>query len=154
MPNNRVSPRRVKRLRTYDVREAADATGATTQTVRKWLQEGLAPVPGIRPAIVRGADLIAFLKSREAARKRPCGPGRLYCLRCKAPSDPAFGELEYWPDTAITGSLKGLCATCGGWMARRRWRNWAGTMRAPISCWWNGRTGWARCARRGRCILR
>ena len=119
MPNNRVSPRRVKRLRTYDVREAADATGATTQTVRKWLQEGLA---GIRPAIVRGADLIAFLKSREAARKRPCGPGRLYCLRCKAPSDPAFGELEYWPDTAITGSLKGLCATCGGWMVRRTTR--------------------------------
>jgi hypothetical protein len=119
MGNRRVSSRRVKRLRTYNVAEAALATGATTQTVRKWLREGLEAVPGIRPTIVTGADLIGFIKEREAARKRPCGRGRLYCLRCKEPREPAFGEVEYWPDTATTGALKGLCSTCGGWMVRR-----------------------------------
>ena len=119
MANRRVSSRCVKRLRTYNVAEAALATGATTQTVRKWLREGLEAVPTIRPAIVTGAVLIDFLKARDAARKRPCGPGRLYCLRCKAPHEPAFGELEYWPDTASNGSLRGLCPSCGGWMVRR-----------------------------------
>lgn len=119
MANRRVSARRVKRRWTYNVAEAAAVTNVTAATVRQWLKIGLEPVPGIRPTIIRGADLIAFLKKREIERKRPCGPGRIYCLRCKEPREPAFGGVEYWPDTTSKGTLKGLCSTCGGLLCRR-----------------------------------
>ncbi len=119
MANHRVSARKVKRLWTYNVTEAATVTGATSATIRQWLKAGLQAVPGVRPSIVRGVDLIAFVKGRQAGRKRPCGPGRIYCLRCKEPREPAFGEVEYWPDTATKGALRGLCPVCGGWLCRR-----------------------------------
>ena len=119
MANRRHSARRVKRLRTYTVQEAARATGATPATVRQWLKTGLESVAGCYPTIIRGIDLIAFLKSRNAGRKRPCGPGRLFCLRCKEPKRPAFDEVEFWPEGDRLGTLKGVCPDCAGWMCRR-----------------------------------
>lgn len=119
MANRRHSTQRVKRLRTYNVREAAKATGATAGTVCHWLKAGLQPVHDCYPTIIRGVDLIDFLKQRSISRKRPCGPGRLYCLRCKEPRRPAFHEVEFWPDGPRLGSLRGLCPSCTGIMHRR-----------------------------------
>lgn len=119
MANRRHSAQRVKRLRTYNVREAAKVTGATPGTVRHWLRNGLHAVEGCYPTIIRGTDLIDFLKQRNLRRKRPCGPGRLFCLRCKEPRRPAFDEVEFWPDGPQLGSLRGLCTSCTGMMYRR-----------------------------------
>ena len=119
MANRRHSAQRVKRLRTYNVREAAKVTGATPGTIRNWLKNGLHAVLGCYPTIIRGADLIDFLQKRNMSRKRPCGPGRLFCLRCKEPQRPAFNEVEFWPDGPQLGSLRGLCPGCTGMMHRR-----------------------------------
>lgn len=119
MANRRHSARRVKRLRTYNVREAAKVTRATPATIRHWLRDGLRPVEDCYPTIIRGRDLIEFLKERNASRKQPCGPGRLFCLRCKEPRRPAFDEVEFWPDGPRLGSLRGLCPICAGIMHRR-----------------------------------
>ena len=94
-------------------------TGATPGTIRHWLRNGLEPVTGCFPVIIRGIDLIDFLNRRNASRKRPCGPGRLFCFRCKEPKRPAFDEVEFWQDGPKLGSLRGLCPTCAGIMDRR-----------------------------------
>jgi hypothetical protein len=119
MANRRHSARLVKRLRSYNVREAAKATGATPGTVRHWNKSGLEGVVGVYPLIFRGVDIIAFLKSREKKRKRPCGPNHMYCFRCKEPKRPAFGEVEFWPDGLKLGTLRGLCPDCTAMMNRR-----------------------------------
>lgn len=119
MANRRHSARLVKRLRSYNVREAAKATGATPGTVRHWHQNGLEGVKGVYPLIFRGVDIIAFLKRRNEGRKQPCGPGRMLCLRCKEPKTPAFGEAEFWPDGPKLGSLRGLCPDCAAMMIKR-----------------------------------
>lgn len=119
MANRRHSARRVKRLRTYNVREAAKATGATPATVRRWSRKGLEPVKGVYPAIFRGVDIIDFFKQCVEKRKRPCGPGRMFCLHCKAPKTPAFNETEFRPDGPKLGTLIGLCPDCAGLMHRR-----------------------------------
>ena len=93
--------------------------GATPGTIRHWLKNGLEAVAGCFPTIIRGVDLIEFLDRRNAGRKRPCGPGRLFCLRCKEPKRPAFDEVEFWQDGLKLGSLRGLCPTCTGIMHRR-----------------------------------
>ena len=119
MANRQHSARRVQRRRTYNVREAAKATGATPGTVRNWQKEGLQAVSGIYPTIFRGIDIIAFLELRNRARKQPCGPGRLFCFRCKAPKWPAFNEVEFWLDGLKGGKLRGLCPDCTTTMNRR-----------------------------------
>lgn len=119
MANRRHRTHRLQRRRTYNVREAAKATGATPGTVRRWQKSGLEAVVGVYPAIFRGSDIIAFLNRRNRARKRPCGPGRLFCFRCKAPKRPAFDEVEFWPDGPKLGKLQGLCPDCAATMIRR-----------------------------------
>jgi hypothetical protein len=115
----RHSTRLVKRLRTYNVREAAKVTGSTPGTIRHWHRNGLEGVVGVYPLIFRGVDIIAFLKRREKKRKQPCGPGRMFCLRCKEPKTPAFGEAEFWPDGPKLGTLRGLCPDCAAMMNKR-----------------------------------
>jgi hypothetical protein len=119
MANRRHSARLVKRLRSYNVREAAKVTGATPGTIRQWHKNGLEAVLGVYPLIFRGADIIAFLKRRDEARKRPCGPGRIFCFQCKQPKTPAFSEVEFWPDGPNLGTLKGLCPDCAATINRR-----------------------------------
>lgn len=138
MANRRHSARSIRKLRTYNVREAAKATGATPETVRRWAKNGLEAVEGVYPPIFRGVEIIAFLKRRDEGRKQPCGPGRMYCLHCKERKTPAFGEAEFWPDGPKLGTLKGLCPDCTGIMNRRTSRAKlnaaAGDLRVALRC--------------------
>jgi hypothetical protein len=138
MGNRRHSVRHLKRRRTYNVREAAKATGATAGTVRNWQKNGLDAVVGVYPAIFRGIDIIAFLRRRTRERKQPCGPGHLYCFRCKAPKRPAFDEVEFWPDGPKLGSLRGLCPQCATTMNRRvslaKLKSAAGDLTVSMRC--------------------
>lgn len=111
--------RRIKKRRTYNVGEAARVADVTPATVRAWIKKGLAIVPDIRPIIIRGADFIAFLQKQRQSRKSPCGPGRLYCLSCKAPKRPAYGQVEFVADGPELGTLTGLCPDCTTVMKRR-----------------------------------
>ena len=119
MANRRHSARRVRARYIYNVREAAKVTGATPGTVRHWLKGGLAPVSGIYPTIIRGVDIIAYFDRVRQARKRPCGPGRLFCLGCKSPKRPAFDEVEFLLDGPTLGAIRGLCPDCSSVMNRR-----------------------------------
>lgn len=138
MANRRHSARRIKQLRTYNVREAAKATGATPGTVRKWHKSGLEAIVGVYPLIFRGADIIAFLKHREQRRRQPCGPGRMFCLRCKEPKTPAYGEAEFRADGPKLGTLAGLCPDCTAIMHRRtslaRLKSAAGDLQVSMQC--------------------
>lgn len=119
MANRRHSARLVKRRLTYNVREAAKVTGSTPGTVRHWHRGGFEGIIGVYPIIFRGVDIITFLKRRAEGRKQPSGPGRMYCLRCKAPKTPAFGEAEFWPDGPKLGTLRGLCPDYAAMKNRR-----------------------------------
>jgi hypothetical protein len=119
MANRRPTARCLKWLRSYNVREAAKAVGVTSATVRLWGETGLESIEGIYPRVYRGADLIAFLKRRVGKRKRPCGPGRLFCFVCREPKVPAFDEIEFQPDGETIGRLIGLCPDCTSIMYRR-----------------------------------
>jgi hypothetical protein len=115
----RYSHRHIKSRHTYNVGEAARAMGVSPATVRTWIKKGLAVVPGIHPSIIRGIDLTAFLHKQRQSLKSPCGPGRLYCLSCKAPKRPAFGQVEFIADGPELGSLTALCPDCATVMKRR-----------------------------------
>jgi helix-turn-helix protein len=115
--------RRVKSRRTYTVDEIARLFELHKNTVHRWLKNGLAAIDGRRPTLVRGAVLSAFVTKRKQASKRPCPPGFMYCLRCRAPKPAANRKADYVPITTIGGNLRANCADCRTLMFRGT--NWA-----------------------------
>ncbi len=118
MPGKRANPRLIKLHRPYTVDEAARALGVHPNTVRHWIADGLPALASKRPVLILGRELRAFLQERNSQAKRPCPPGTLYCLKCRAPSRPALGMVDYIARTATGGNLKALCETCGTVMHR------------------------------------
>lgn len=119
MPATRPNPRLAKIHRCYTVEEIAKLYGVHRNTVRAWIGRGLPTIDKRRPLLVLGSHLADFLTVRRAVKKRPCGPGQIYCLRCREPRAPAGEAVRYHPLTPTQGNLVGLCGCCGAGLNRR-----------------------------------
>lgn len=119
------NPNRIKALATYSVDEIARLLDVCKGTVRRWIKDGLQCVDGPGLLIVRGSDLRAFLRQRREKAKRPCGPGFLYCLRCRMPKQPTNNIADIVhvnrgkATAACISNLRGVCPACGNLMFRR-----------------------------------
>lgn len=114
----RISANRVKVNRSYTVEEAADAVGATPQTVRAWFKGGLPALSEQRPILVLGCALKEFLARKSAVRKRPLRLGEFFCLTCKSARAPALKMADYVPSSARHGHLRAFCEVCEGTCTR------------------------------------
>jgi excisionase family DNA binding protein len=119
MSSHHHNPRLVKIHRSYTVEEIANLFGVHKNTVRQWIKQGLPVCDDMRPVLILGSDLKTFLKARRAKNKRPCQPGEIYCVRCRAPKKPAGGMAEYQPKTESLGNLLAICPDCYSCMNRR-----------------------------------
>jgi hypothetical protein len=101
------------------VEELADTLGIHKNTVRSWIKSGLRPTDDRRPSILRGIDVAAFLNSRRKASKRPCGPGEIYCFKCRTAKTPdgLMADLEVTGPSS--GRLVGICPTCATMLYRQ-----------------------------------
>ena len=114
----RFQTRGICKDRVYTIKLAARTIGVSEASLRKWARDGLRLITDKRPYLVRGADLVAFQKKREAACKADMGPGQFYCMTCKAPRDARDGSFSYAAITASTGRLGGVCDACSGNVGR------------------------------------
>ena len=119
MRKRRPNYRLVKIHRSYTVEEVAHLFGTHKNTVRAWVKAGLPTCDDKRPSLILGRELAGFLKVRQTKNKRPCQPGEIYCVRCRAPKRPAGEMAEYLPITATLGNLTGICPDCEGMIFRR-----------------------------------
>lgn len=113
MPARRADPRQIKVHRPYSVDEAARALGVHRNTVRAWIEQGLPALATRRPTLILGSELRSFLEARRKRAKRPCVPGTIYCFKCRGPSRPALGMVDFVAQSATGGNLKALCERCG-----------------------------------------
>jgi excisionase family DNA binding protein len=117
--NRRADWRRIKGKTSYTFDEAARALKIHRNTVRHWVRAGGLPaLTGSRPHLILGSDLIAFLRDRQRANKQKCGPGELYCLRCRKPRAPVPGLIQIESVTATRGKIVGMCSACEALMHR------------------------------------
>jgi hypothetical protein len=113
------NPRLLKIHHTYSADELARLLKVHKNTVRNWFRQGLPPIDGHRPILVRGQAARQFLIERRARSKQTCGPGRIYCLPCRAPKVPAGTIAECIQTGETTGSLQGICPDCDRMIYRR-----------------------------------
>jgi len=118
MRKQRPNYRLAKIHRSYTVEEIARLFGIHRNTVRSWIKTGLVTIDDRHPILIQGREMVGFLQKRRALRKRICGPGELYCLRCRAPQLPDGNMVEYKPITATFGNLTAICPTCSCLMHR------------------------------------
>jgi len=104
--------RRVKIHRNYTAEEIAKLFGVHRNTVREWVKRGLPTIDHRRPMLIYGSDLAAFLQARRVKNKRTCQPGEIYCMRCRAPKNPAGEMADYKPITTTRGNLVAICPSC------------------------------------------
>lgn len=114
-PNHRL----VKIHRTYEVFEIARLFACHRNTVRNWLRTGLVAIDDRRPLLVRGNELVRYLQARRVRHRCRCGPGELYCVKCRAPRRAAADLVDYVSITITSGNLRGICPECGTLMHRR-----------------------------------
>jgi len=113
------NPRLAKIHRSYSVDEIARLFKVHKNTVRTWLKQGLEGIDGHRPTVARGEEIRRFLIERRARSKQTCGPGRIYCLPCRAPKVPALGMAECVSIGTTVGTLQGICPDCNRMIYRR-----------------------------------
>ncbi len=117
--NRRPDWRRIKTLRSYTTDEAASTLQVHRNAVRYWIKKCALPVmTDRRPHLIQGAELVAFLKRRREARRRKCGPGQFFCLKCRQPQSPAAGMVDYQAISTSRGALVGICPVCETLMRR------------------------------------
>jgi hypothetical protein len=119
MGSRRPNPRLAKIHWSYSVEDAWRLFRVHKNTVRNWLRQGLVPIDGQRPTLMRGHELRRFLAERRAQAKQSCGPGRIYCLPCRAPKVPAGNMAECILSGAGSGTLQGICPDCDRMIYRR-----------------------------------
>lgn len=119
MRKRRPNPRLAKIHRSYTVEEVARLCSTHKNTVRAWVKAGLPTCDSKRPMLILGRELVAFLQARRMKNKRPCPPGEIYCVRCRATKLPAGEMAEYQPITQTLGNLIGICPDCESMIYRR-----------------------------------
>ena len=95
MAKRRPNARLIKLHRSYSVEDAARVLGVHKNTVANWLKNGLRAIDDRRPIVIQGRVLRTYLEERHRTRKKRCGHGELYCLRCRAPRRPADNRAFY-----------------------------------------------------------
>jgi helix-turn-helix protein len=113
------NPRLAKIHRSYAVEDVSRLFKIHKNTVRNWLGQGLAPIDDSRPTLIRGQELRRFLTERRVRLKQVCGPGRIYCLPCRAPKVPAGNIADCVQTTDTVGTLQGICPDCIRMVYRR-----------------------------------
>ena len=119
MAKRRPNARRIKLHRSYSVEDAARVLGVHKNTVANWLKNGLRTIDDRRPILIHGPILRTYLEERHRTRRKRCGQGELYCLRCRAPRRAADNRAIYKPSLRSGGNLQGRCAGCSSIMCRR-----------------------------------
>ncbi len=81
--------------------------------------KGCPTIDDRRPDLILGRELSRFLHERRQKAKQSCGPGRIFCIACRAPKVPAEKMADCTATGTLAGSLCGICPDCGRLIYRR-----------------------------------
>lgn len=98
----------------YEVGEVAEILGASEQTVRRWISNGLPVLKSMRPVLILGFELKRYLEDVQAKPKREAALGAIMCMSCRKHRMPLGLMADYIPTSDTNGRLEALCGECEG----------------------------------------
>lgn len=113
------NPNLIKARRSYTIKEIAEVYGRHSQTVQRWLKQGLKPIEGIsNPYLIMGEEVRRFLKERRLKRKYSLKPGEFFCPKCHSPRKSLYNRHSIEATGRMLGKhrqliIKGVCEVCG-----------------------------------------
>jgi len=112
---SKVNLSKIRVTSTYELKDIARLFGCRIETVRRWKRKGLPVMADTKPVLVHGTELKAWLKIRQKARRKPCGPDEMYCLgsECRKPRRPARGSVRIKKSNQTVGIIEAQCEVCG-----------------------------------------
>ena len=108
----RFNTRIVRAKQSYSTEEIACLFNIHINTVHAWYKKGLPRIDDQKPSLVFGKDLIDFLNTKNASKKRPCALNELFCCKCQIPRKPQ-SNIVWMKATNARTNLTGLCEVCG-----------------------------------------
>lgn len=106
-------PRKVKRHRSYTVKDLAALYGVGPNTVRQWIRNHDLPViEGSYPVMMHWTEIRQWMAARQAARKWTCGADEMSCFKCRGPRKVRAGTFCVVNGNKPTPTLKGDCDIC------------------------------------------
>src|ERR1035437_9148695 len=110
----RFNPQFIHGHLSYKIQELAKVFGICEKTCLRWIDEGLATVPGQKkPILMLGSDIKTFLRQKNFKKKVRLERHEFYCFRCKKPRRAKRGTITKSGDTK-----RGDCSVCNGKMTR------------------------------------
>jgi hypothetical protein len=114
------NPRLFRARRAYSFAEIAEILDTHIRTTQIWRAEGLRILDDrMKPFLVMGQDIRAFLKERIQNRKKPLKMGEFLCPKCQKPRKSCPDQLTAEFTNRSLGPtykqvlLRGVCESCG-----------------------------------------
>ncbi len=107
-------PRKISKHQAYTIKEISDLVGMSEKTCLRWIERGMAIVPGSqKPILVLGDEVQKFIRNKNSGAKVKLERHEFYCFKCKLPRRAKRGSIS------ISGNRKrGLCSVCNGKMSK------------------------------------
>lgn len=114
----------------YTMQEAGALIGRSERTIRAFVADGLKTIDDGKPTLIRGYDLIEFLRNKNKVTRNPLKDNEIFCLRCREPIVPRDNRVKIQENgTGLKVSC--ICPECGK-VANRAYKNSAKEMISHI----------------------
>lgn len=110
--------RLVKATWPYSLQEIAELFGVHKNLPQRWMHEGLIADTSVRPFLIRGDELIRFLRKRQNSRKRKCALREFYCFKCRTPREAYLGIADIEIESPFRFRVKTICPVCSTSMSK------------------------------------
>ncbi len=110
----RFDPRKISKHQAYTIKELSGLVGMSEKTCLRWIEQGMATVPGcVKPILVQGDEVQKFIRTKNSKTKITLKRSEFYCLTCKDARQAKRGSIS------VSGNRKrGLCSVCNGKMSK------------------------------------
>lgn len=97
----------------YNLAEVGNIANRSEKTIREFIRNGLKTIDGQKPFLVRGYDLIEFLKRKNIQNQHHTNFNEMFCLKCREVRRPKANQIQIYND-GQTPFIKAsaICPTC------------------------------------------
>jgi len=101
----------IKYMYCYSSEEVATIFNVSEKTIRNWRKDGLKTIDNNQPYLIRGLDLIEFIKNRNLKSTKPTQFNEMFCLSCKEPRSFYKKEVKLEQQSKMIVA-QALCSEC------------------------------------------